>query len=148
MSNARPKILIIEDDPEDRFMLRRKLARDYDIDDAGTLADGLAKLDFGRIYCVLLDLNLPDSQPVYTTHRFRTYAPDLPMVVISGFYHEEIVRHAIQAGADSFLIKGKTDDRQQIIRAMRCAVSQRVILNKIDRAQEHTDFLCRALAPA
>lgn len=144
MSSEKIKLLLIDDDADDRFILRRKLGAQFEIDESATLAAGLARIDFGLYYCTLLDLNLPDSEPLRTARRFRLAAPGAPMVVLSGFSHPEIVKQTIAAGADAFLVKDQVfNDAEPIIKAMRCAVSQRVILNRLDRVNE-TVCLCRA----
>lgn len=144
MSSDKIKLLLIDDDMDDRFIIRRKLGPDYEVDEAATLAAGLARLDFGRYYCTLLDLNLPDSEPLLTARRFRRAAPNAPMVVLSGFSHPEIVRQTIAAGADAFLVKDQVFiETERLFKSMRCAVSQRTILNRLDHVNE-TVCLCRA----
>ena len=62
------KILIMEDDPDDRVLIREALtdARsaifDFQMEYADRLSSGLKRLSEGGIDLVLLDLGLPDSQ--------------------------------------------------------------------------------------
>src|SRR5689334_6125474 len=57
------RMLLVDDDPETRTLLRRILAlclQGWEIEEAGTLAEGLARLR-PPPDCLLLDLGLPDG---------------------------------------------------------------------------------------
>jgi DNA-binding response OmpR family regulator len=72
MSGQRPRLLIVEDHPDIRTPLRRLLAlRGWDVLEAGTVAEGLARLDPPPA-CVILDLMLPDGDGELVLQKIRT----------------------------------------------------------------------------
>ena len=55
---------------------------------------------------VLLDLMLPDSRGLDTFKSFHSRYPHLPVVVVSDLGAESLAIHAVEAGAQDYLIKG------------------------------------------
>ena len=59
------KILLIEDDADDVFLLGKYLQKvnavHFHLESAASLAEGIKRLDLGGVDVVLLDLKLPDS---------------------------------------------------------------------------------------
>ena len=111
------RVLVVEDEPVDAWMVRRDLMRAGD-DDARfevrhvtTLAEGLAQLARGPVDVLLLDLGLPDSEGVDTVLRFRTRAPQLPLVVLTGSGDAELASRTLAAGADGHLRKDELGPR-------------------------------------
>jgi CheY-like chemotaxis protein len=90
------RLLLIEDNPADALMLREALADDkwasYAITVAERLGAGLAELARQPFDVALVDLGLPDSQGPATLQGLQRYAPDLPIVVLSGLEDEEVAR--------------------------------------------------------
>ncbi len=60
---------------------------------------------------LLLDLNLPDSWGFDTFIRTYDQAPDIPIVILSGFDDEEIAVKAVREGAQDYMIKGEIDGK-------------------------------------
>jgi len=85
------KILIIEDDPDQKKLLKILLERNsssgathYVASEASTLAESLSRLDQDCFDAVLMDLNLPDSSQQETVRTLREHSPTIPLVIISG----------------------------------------------------------------
>jgi diguanylate cyclase (GGDEF)-like protein len=72
---------------------------------------------------VLLDLSLPDAQGLDGLRRLRAAAPEVPVVVLSGLHDEQVALHAVQAGAQDYLMKGEVES-STLARAMRYAVER------------------------
>ena len=81
------RVLVLEDDPTDVQALRRELTGRFEMIVAETLADGLVRLSTpGRPPDVIVtDLNLPDSTGPRTLEILREAAPDIPIVVSTGY---------------------------------------------------------------
>jgi CheY-like chemotaxis protein len=67
-------MLLVEDHIPTRDVLRRALAhRGWEVSEATTIAEGLARLDLDRPFdCVLLDLMLPDGDGEVILRKVRT----------------------------------------------------------------------------
>jgi len=105
MSEIKPLILIIEDDPQTRRLLKTNLCnRGWRVIEAenGKLGMSLAKSDNPDL--VILDLGLPDIDGITVTKRLRQLS-DLPVLVLSARSQEQNKIMALDAGADDYLTK-------------------------------------------
>ena len=128
MDTSRVRILLVEDDEDDVWIMRGLLAdrweAPYELIHAETLAVALTHCATGRIDLVLLDLNLPDSRGLETFLQLHAAAGDVPIVVLTGNTNETLAIHAVQAGAEDYLVKGQLDD-QLLVRSIRYALERR-----------------------
>lgn len=103
-------ILLIEDNPADvelASMLLTAKANEFRLESRERLSSGLERLAQGGIDIVLLDLSLPDSQGIQTFERLHEAAPSLPVVIMSGLDDEQTAIHAVETGAQDYLVKGQ-----------------------------------------
>ncbi len=118
------RVLLIEDNRLDQRligdMLSEAQAHAFEITFAGTLTEGLEKLDDGSIDIILLDLNLPDSEGLTTLHTVVSRHPFAPIVICSATTDEETAALAVEEGAQDYLIKGRIDP-DRLVRAIRYA---------------------------
>lgn len=56
-------------------------------------------------------IGLPDSAGLDTVRRMHAAAPGVPIVVITAHDDEVAALHAVQHGADDYLVKGDVDAR-------------------------------------
>lgn len=132
------RLLLIEDNPADAEMTRIHL----DGASLGALQTELAVvLDdaeralFEREFdCVLLDLSLPDAEGLDGVQTIRRIAPHLPIVVLSGSEDDHLQIGALQAGAEDYLIKGRTD-AEAMGRAIRYAVERKRVELELARRE-------------
>ncbi len=105
------RILIVEDSPADRELLRSNLEdqRGLEFIEADNLTKARAVLKCGGIDCVLLDLQLPDSVGKETFERLIERFPDIPIIVMTNNTDRELALGMIKNGAADFLIKDYTD---------------------------------------
>ncbi len=104
-------VLIVEDNPYDVKIIT-ELFRDikngsFRLDFAETLEKAAAKGAEVPPDILLLDLNLPDSFGPETLGRAERLFPDLPIIVMTGFYEEQLGLELIKKGAQDYLVKGK-----------------------------------------
>jgi two-component system KDP operon response regulator KdpE len=105
VSPAAPLILLIEDELQMRRFLRVSLTSNgYQLIEADTGEEGLAKAAARNPALILLDLGLPDLDGLVVTERLRRWAA-MPIIVISAREREEQKIQALDAGADDFLTK-------------------------------------------
>jgi two-component system, cell cycle response regulator len=90
---------------------------------AGTLSAGLNRLHHGGIDLLLLDLDLSDSQGLATFERAQAFAPEVPIVVLTGVDDDELGLVTVQGGAQDFLVKGEVG-ADLLLRSIRYAVER------------------------
>lgn len=109
MSDQTISVLLIEDNPIHTRLLEGLLndieAQQFSLEAVATLAAGIERLNQGGVDVVLLDLVLPDTQELETFVRVRTYAPDLPVIILTGLDDMELATKAVEAGAQDYLVK-------------------------------------------
>lgn len=104
-------ILLIEDDPEDAFLVEELLSESsfgVRITWVSTWAEARTHLPSFR-GCVLLDLNLPDAGGLDLLRQVLNEAQSAAVVVLTGLDDEHEGVAAVSAGAQDYLVKGHVD---------------------------------------
>ena len=105
MTHAMHRVLVVEDEPEIRNIVRVLLeAEGYRVAEAATAARAEIAARTEKPDLVLLDLGLPDGDGVAVVRRIRAWSP-VPIVVLSARTLEEQKIQALDAGADDYVIK-------------------------------------------
>ncbi|XSG83215.1 MAG: response regulator [Methyloligella sp. ZOD6] len=105
MSAAPVKILVVDDEPPIRKLLRTGLStQGYQTLDAPDGASALAGLDEAPDL-VILDLGLPDMQGMALLRQLRAKRDDLPIVILSSRGEEAAKVEALDLGADDYVTK-------------------------------------------
>jgi len=131
-------ILLIEDDQVDakaiQRMVKQSMGDSPEVTLVTELSAGLDCLVQGGVDVVLLDLGLPDSHGPETLDKVLAWAPDVPVVVLTGAEDEEAALGAVRKGAQDYLIKGQVDG-QLLARSMRYAIGRQQLLRELDEAR-------------
>jgi PAS domain S-box-containing protein len=142
MTNRCLKVLLVEDDPGDAFLLQSLLTQteqvQFDLVCANRLAEGLKNLNDTAFDIMLLDLSLPDSVGLTTINNVRAYTLDVPIIVLTGLDDEEIAMQAVQAGAQDYLAK-RDLDVNMLTRAIRYAVERHRLQTALAQAQRQEE---------
>ena len=116
MEERNINVLLIEDNQDDAELLQRKLAKSvnghFTVTPAKCLKDGLEQLSSNSHDLILSDLGLPDSHGLDTVTEVLQMAPDIPLVVLSGYDDESVAIKAVQLGAQDYMVKGQMDGVQ------------------------------------
>jgi two-component system KDP operon response regulator KdpE len=105
MMDAPARILIIEDEPAIRNLLRMSLtAQNYKIAEAADGSEGLAKAVEFHPHLILLDLGLPDIQGHEIVTKLRAWT-SVPIIVLTVLDEESSKVQLLDAGADDYLTK-------------------------------------------
>jgi signal transduction histidine kinase len=124
-------ILLVEDSDaaatHTRNMLTEGRGRLFDPEPvlATKLADATKHLADAAFDVVLLDLTLQDGTELNTFSKLHSYAPAVPLVILSGLEDEDLAIEAVRKGADDYLIKSEVS----------CNILKRSILYAIERKQ-------------
>ncbi|MBO6805552.1 response regulator [Thalassospira sp.] len=147
MPDQRFRILLVEDNPGDAFLVRTLLEETgeaFDVEHRSDLASAMAVLNSDGAEAlfdvVLLDLTLPDSSGVDTISRIRSCANVAPVVVLTGHKDEELAFEALQHGAEDYLTKEFPDGRT-IRRSIRYAIER----SRAERALKESEERYRKL---
>ena len=109
------KILLIEDNPGDAYLIKEQLGEfanfSYEFKNAGTLNEALSVLKEQTFDVILLDLALPDSYGFNTFLSIHNINPMIPIIILTGLNDETIESYAVKKGAYDFLVKGRTEGR-------------------------------------
>ncbi|WP_197040697.1 ATP-binding SpoIIE family protein phosphatase [Pseudonocardia halophobica] len=125
LGSSSPRVLLVEDDDGDAFLVEELLAEVGEIPDllrVSSIAEATGRL--GQVDCVLLDMNLPDSSGLDGLARLLEVVDHPAVVVLTGDLDETRGRAAVAAGAEDYLIKGKVNGRL-LTRAVQYAVERR-----------------------
>ena len=132
-----PRILIVEDNPDDLALISAVLRRDsFDVDVATNLADACSMLATGGYDLVLSDLGLPDSSGLDTYVRLSGIDSSIPVVILSGDDDLNLAVEAVQLGAQDYLTKTVENYREVLIRVIRFAVERHVLAATVTRQEQ------------
>lgn len=148
-SGALRRLLVVEDNPTDRELVRYLLEarfRDAHIYEAATLKAALAILNHETVVdCVVLDLQLPDSTGKDTFHSLYDRYPSIPFIVMTHNKDRQLAIEMIQLGAADYVIKNFTDEEELFRRilfaiekhrlSVRVAPDDAASVHRLDRAQ-------------
>ncbi len=103
-----------------RAGLRQFFADQSDFEVVAEAASGRGALDIvrgGEVDVILLDISMPDQSGVDALAAIRARAPDLPVLILSGFPESHYATTLLRQGASGYL--NKDCDPQEIVTAIR-----------------------------
>lgn len=105
MSEAKPSVLLIEDDQQTRRFLKSSLSnKGWNIIESESGKSGLATVKRDCPDLVILDLGLPDMDGILAIKKLRQIS-DIPVLILSARHEEQNKIMALDAGADDYLTK-------------------------------------------
>jgi DNA-binding NarL/FixJ family response regulator len=133
---ARPiRVAIVDDHLMVREGLRSEFKHCANVDvaaEADSLADLEALADNNNVDVLILDLSLRDGSSLAMIRKLRRSKPRLRIVVLTMHSQVHYALHALDAGADGFVVKGSPfEDLVQAVTA----------------ASEGRKFVCRTMSP-
>ena len=114
------RIAIVDDHAMVRAGLRQFFADQIDFSVVAEAANGREALDIVRkaeVDVILLDISMPDQSGVDALAAIRARAPDLPVLILSGFPEAHYATTLLRQGASGYL--NKDCDPEEIVRAIR-----------------------------
>jgi len=125
-------VLLVEDDRDNAHLIEEMLTAEASAEDAivrfeletrSRLSEGVKRVSQGGVEAILLDLTLPDSQGLRSLSAMREQAPHVPIVVLTGAADKKLGVQALGAGAQDYLVKGRTDSGL-LVRSLRYAIDR------------------------
>jgi CheY-like chemotaxis protein len=110
VARAQPLILVVDDTPETRRLMRRLLERDqFRVAEAGTGQEAIGMVMARHPALVVLDLRLPDVSGTEVARRLRAHPdPQVARTVLlacSASVQTDVRIEALEAGCDAFMGK-------------------------------------------
>jgi serine phosphatase RsbU (regulator of sigma subunit) len=152
-SQERLRVLLVEDDEGDAFLVRELLDEaeaPFDLSMATSLLEASTKIQ--GVQCVLLDLGLPDAEGIDGLRKFLSVAGGAAVCVLTGRSDEHLGVAAVAEGAQDYLVKGQVDG-VLLTRALRYAVERKRAdenarrLREVELRQAESARLERGLLP-
>lgn len=98
-------VLIVDDEPKIRELLRRWLSRDYECFLASNTTTAWQTLQHSAIDVVLLDVRMPGESGIEFLPKIRAAFPDLEVILLTGYGGEQTAIRALNEGAAAYLTK-------------------------------------------
>src|SRR2546426_7072246 len=111
----RPRVLIVDDDPLNRSLLRRVLGTSYSLTEAESGPRALALVASEDPDVVLLDVMMPGMSGYEVCRRIKSRPdePLLPVILLTALDDQDDRNEGLAAGADDFL--SKPFDRRELL---------------------------------
>ena len=105
MAENIPTILVVEDEPEIRRLVRTSLAAEgYRVVESANAERGIIDAGTQKPDLAIVDLGLPDMDGIDAIRRVRKWSP-MPIIVLSARALERSKIDALDAGADDYVTK-------------------------------------------
>jgi DNA-binding NtrC family response regulator len=110
------KVLIIDDEPELRNLIKRLLElEDFLILTAGNAAEGIEVLKNNDVDIVVCDVKLPDKNGLELIPLIKKQNASIEIVILTAFGKIEDGVKAIKLGAFDYLVKGDEDNKLTLV---------------------------------
>lgn len=114
------RIAIVDDHAIVRSGLKQFFSEQVDLRVTGEASNGREALDLvrkGEVDVLVMDLSMPDQSGVDALAAIKARAPDLPVLILSGFPEEHYATTLLKQGASGYL--NKECDPEEIVTAIR-----------------------------
>ena len=108
LENKKGTILYVEDNPDNRSLIRRVLeAEDYAVVEAINAQQALEKLESSNIDLVLMDINMPDMDGYTLTAKIKAIQKfsKIPIVAVTANVMRGDREKSLEAGCDGYIQK-------------------------------------------
>ncbi len=105
------RVLVVDDTPEIRQLLRMALEMDGRFEVVGEAGDGVTAVELTHSknpHAVILDLAMPVMDGLEAIPEIRKGAPEAKILVLSGFEARQMSEEAISRGAHAYIEKGRS----------------------------------------
>jgi DNA-binding NtrC family response regulator len=101
-----PRLLLVDDEPEVRHPIRRFFVhKNYEVQEAGSLAEAVSAFQTARPDLCLLDYSLPDGDGLELLVRMKALDASVPAIVLTAHGSIDLAVKAVKEGAEQFFTK-------------------------------------------
>jgi DNA-binding NarL/FixJ family response regulator len=126
------KVLLVDDHNIVRQGLRNLIDLESDLEVTGEAASGNEAIKLARSNSydvVVMDISMPEKNGVDTLHDLKRIAPDLPVLILSGYAEEQYALNLIRIGCKGYL--SKDAEPEEIITAIRAIANGKRYISSI-----------------
>ncbi|MBC7565516.1 MAG: response regulator, partial [Pedobacter sp.] len=143
MINSSFNILVVEDNAGDYILVKEYLEETLTqstIFHAETLANAAVIIDKTKIDVVLLDLTLPDGRGKDSFMEIYSKAPQIPIIVLTGFGDTDMALETLKLGAQDYIVK---DDSSPTVlaKSIQYGIERSKIFDQLKRSEEQYKYL-------
>ena len=143
MINSSFNILVVEDNAGDYILVKEYLEEiltQSTIFHAETLANAADIIDKTKIDVVLLDLTLPDGIGKDSFMEIYSKAPQIPIIVLTGFGDTDMALETLKLGAQDYIVK---DDSSPTVlaKSIQYGIERSKIFDQLKRSEEQYKYL-------
>ncbi len=129
----RKKILLVDDEEIIRTSLAREIRlENYSIDTAADGDEAITRLRLTRYNLVITDLVMPGIDGLGVLQAAKEIAPEICVIIITGYGDMDSAIEALRLGADDFLLKPCGTD-ELFFRLARCLEKQNLLRQLIEQ---------------
>ena len=126
--SATPKVLIVDDEPDVRKVLKRILTQaGYDVIEAEDGEKAIMAINEGEnpllLNVIISDIRMPKINGVEAINYFQTLWPRVPIIVLTGFPDTEMAIDFLKKGIVDYLVK--PIDKEKLLNAVSKAFAQK-----------------------
>jgi PAS domain S-box-containing protein len=102
------RVLVIDDNPDDRLLAIRQLEREFDdldVEQINNPAHLEQAINAGKFDLVITDYQLQWTNGIAVIRRIKEQYPDCPVIMFTNSGDEEVAVEAMKAGLDDYIIK-------------------------------------------
>ncbi len=135
-NNNPMKILLIDDDSNDRMLTIHELNKNFDqlefteIEERKQFDEILHNFSFDL---VITDYFMPGWDGIYVLKAVKSLSTQIPVIMYTGTGNEEIAVNAMKLGLDDYILKGKA-------RIVRLSTAVKTIFNHVDEVDARKEL--------
>jgi DNA-binding NarL/FixJ family response regulator len=102
------EVLVVDDEPDIRFMLRMTIGRQPELEVAREASNGQEAVELVREKCpdvVLLDIGMPVMDGIEATPHIRSACAGTKIIILTAYVNPDLLQRALDLGADMCLPK-------------------------------------------
>ena len=127
MNNKNDKILVADDDAVIRKGVLRILTEEgYEVETVSNGRAALERLEVTQFKLLVTDLKMPGMSGLEVLKSIRTFQPELPVVLMTGYAAIDNAVEAMKNGATDYLAKPFEND--ELIEKVKNAIKNRAVL--------------------
>lgn len=138
------KILVIEDNPTDFFLLKEFIKLlDIplnDVDNCTAISEALVALERKAYDLIFLDLTLPDSEGLNSFTQINAISSHIPIIVLTSVRNEELALEVVKHGAQDYLIKGNFE-APLLKRSIKYSIERKKNLDTLKQSETRYKYL-------